>query len=174
MIQNGLNRRILSKSSRLTSAIFAITALAACHSSIKTSVQSGRSAKAAVNPTATPSADEALSGLAIASSSDAPYSTQTFSLTATGTYGDGSTKDLTSAVTWSSSSTAIAVSSTGSAIITASYREFSSTKTLSVGIGDLKSIFVVSGTGANHAGAVQQMIAWVYTPQDVLPTSRRV
>jgi uncharacterized protein YjdB len=85
--------------------------------------------------------------------------------TATATYSDGSSQDLVSGVTWSSSSTSVAtITSSGLATtvgagqttITATVGSFSDTSTLTVVPAQLISIAVTPATGSIARGTTQQ------------------
>lgn len=91
---------------------------------------------------------------------------------ATGTFSDGSTQDLTSAATWTSSATAIATVTTsgsrgdatgvavGTSTLTASVGTISGTATLNVTAATLVSIAVTpNGTGAAAKGTTRQFTA---------------
>ncbi|WP_263352211.1 Ig-like domain-containing protein [Acidicapsa acidisoli] len=89
-------------------------------------------------------------------------------MTATGTYTDGSTHDLTNSVSWSSASAAIvSVNSSGSvtglklgtAAIDARLGGMTGTSTLTVSAAQLKSISISSGSLTIPLGAVEQMTA---------------
>lgn len=89
-------------------------------------------------------------------------------LTATGTYSDGGSFDLTSAVTWSSSATAVATVSpwgqskavaVGSTIITAKFGTTSSAVTLQVTPAALESIALTPANPAVAKGLSQQVTA---------------
>jgi uncharacterized protein YjdB len=92
--------------------------------------------------------------------------------TATGTYTDGSTQDVTSEVTWSSSSATVAIisnsvgsyglatsSGQGSATITATFASITSSTTLTVGQANVSSISVTPSSASVMLGAAQQFTA---------------
>jgi len=83
---------------------------------------------------------------------------------AVGTYSDGSTQDLTSTATWSSSSSSITVSnaglvttaSLGTSTLQASFGSQSSSTTVTVGAAMLVSLSVIPATGTIAVGQSQQ------------------
>jgi len=88
--------------------------------------------------------------------------------TATGTYGDGSTQDLTSSVTWISSSPAVATVSTaglastlsqGSATVTASTGTFNASANLNVGQPVLTSLALTPANPSFALGTTQPLKA---------------
>ncbi len=143
------------------------TAVAAGSSTITATI-SGVSGTA--NLTVTPAAPT-LSSIAIMPASISLVAGATQQFTATGTYSDGSTQNLTSSVTWTSSSTAIAsinaaglgtAASAGSATITAADAGVSSTANLTVTapVGPtLTSIAVAPPSTSIMSGATQQYTA---------------
>ena len=150
------------------SVSMSVIALAHCNvkSKISTTTRGGKSA-AVATPNPSPRA-VSLRTLEIASSTTTPYVGQTINLTAKGTFTDNSTTDLTNNVTWSSSSKSIQISSNtgiataiseGTATITAAYKDVSGILQLSSGIGDLKRIIVLPGSGVNRVGVAQQFAA---------------
>ncbi len=89
--------------------------------------------------------------------------------TATGTYSDGSTHDLTSSVTWSSTLTSTATITagglatavnTGVTTINAQLGLMTGVATLTVGTAQLQSITVTPPTASIAAGTTQQFTAW--------------
>ena len=104
--------------------------------------------------------------VAPASTSIAKGMSQQF--TATGTYSDNSAQDLTSAVNWSSSSTAIATiantglatgAGVGSATITATLGSIAASATLNVGQATLVSLAVTPANPSFALGTTQPLIA---------------
>src|SRR5208337_263875 len=95
--------------------------------------------------------------------------TQTQQFTATGNYSDGSTKDLTASVTWSSSATSIATITSGGNATVLAYGTTNisatfvgitgSTALTVVSTASLKSIQVTPLTPSILLGASQQFIA---------------
>ncbi len=104
--------------------------------------------------------------------------------TATGTYGDGSTQNLTSSATWSSSSATIAsVTSSGlasgigkgSATITAAFGTISGSATLTVAQPALVSIAITPGNASFALGTTQPLKAiGTYTDGSTLDISTSV
>ncbi len=101
-----------------------------------------------------------------ASASLAISSTQSF--TATGHYSDGTTKDLTSSASWSSSDSTVATISSGglatgvaagTATVTATSGGKSGTATITVTAANLTSITISPATASIEAGATQQFMA---------------
>ena len=134
--------------------------------------------------------DPTLTSMAVGPQSPSLLVTQSIQLTATGTYNDGSTKNITNSALWSSSNTAVAgVSSSGkvtaaatisnppgSATITASSGTQSASTTLTVNTGALQSIaLTVSGGSTSITAAAGTTISLVAkgtyagssTPQDI-------
>ncbi len=104
----------------------------------------------------------------------------TVQLTATGTFTDSTTQDLTNVVTWKSSGSAISVSSTGlatanlpgSATVTASLAGVSGTSpSLQVNPETIKSVAITPAAATIAAGTIQQFKAMVTfsdnTQQDI-------
>lgn len=151
--------RLLCKSSRLLFSLtflIALVAIAGCSSSHLSSNSSTGSGST-----------KTLSSIAIspANPSIAVKATQQF--TAMGTYSDGSTANITSSVTWSSSNAAVASvtsagvatgAGAGSATITAAMNGVSGTNSLTVtaAAATVTAISVGPATASANAGATQQ------------------
>jgi hypothetical protein len=111
-----------------------------------------------VNPT--------LTSLAVSPTSSSIVESQTQQLTATGTYDDGSTKDLTGSASWTTSDTTVATVSKGglvtaaasittppgSATITATSGTLSATSAITVNTGPLTAIVINTTTPNPAAG----------------------
>jgi uncharacterized protein YjdB len=133
-----------------------------------TATDNGASATASLTVTA-PAAT--LSSIAVTPASVSLIAGNTQQFTATGTYSDGSTVNLTSAVTWSSSTTAVATinaaglataASAGSTTITATDGSVSGTASLSVTAPPpptLSTIAVTPASASIAAGSTQPFTA---------------
>lgn len=111
-----------------------------------------------VNPT--------LTSVAVTPTSASLIQGQTQQLVLTGTYDDGSTKDLTGSATWTTSASGIATVAAGlvkaaatisnppgSATITGTSGAFSSTSTITVNTGPLTAITITTPTSTAAAGS---------------------
>lgn len=111
-----------------------------------------------VNPT--------LTSVAVTPTSASLIQGQTQQLVLTGTYNDGSTKDLTGSATWTTSASGIATVAAGlvkaaatisnppgSATITGTSGAFSSTSTITVNTGPLTAITITTPTSTAAAGS---------------------
>jgi len=111
---------------------------------------------------------KALVSLAVTPANSTILPSKTQQMTATGTFGDGSTKDISTSVTWTSSNTAVVtVSATGlvttltvgSATIAAKQGSTSGSSSLTVATVVINSITVSPGNTSIRAGQTQQYAA---------------
>ena len=109
-----------------------------------------------------------LQSIAVTPANPSVFRGSTQQFTATGTFSDNSTQNLTSQVTWVSSSTTVATISaaglatgvaTGTSTITASLSGATGTTALSVAVPTLQSITLTPGVSSIVPGASQQFIA---------------
>jgi uncharacterized protein YjdB len=142
-----------------------VTAVAAGSTNISATFQ-GMSASATLKVTA---ATVTLSSISVTPATASVQAGSALQFTATGTYSDGSTGDITSQATWTSADTTIATIDAkgnasgvaeGSTTITASYQGGSGSATLKVTAAKTLSSIVVSPSNPTvQAGATQQFTA---------------
>ena len=118
--------------------------------------------------TATQPASPTLQSITVTAANSSVAAGLTDQLTATGTYSDGSTQNLTASVTWSSATAAAATISTsglatavatGSSVITATSGSVSGKTTLTVTAPILESLAVTAANSSVAAGLTDQLTA---------------
>ncbi len=159
----------MTKTSQLRVAVTVVLCLAlvACGGGAKSFSPSPSPTQ---NQTAPNNTQPSLTALSITAGAGSFLAGQTSQMTANGTYSDGSKKDVTSAVTWSSSDTAIATVSAaglvtglkaGAAVITATSGTIFGTVTISVSAASptLTSMAVTAAASSVPAGQTTQLAA---------------
>src|SRR5215475_3447867 len=112
--------------------------------------------------------DPTLSSIAVTPQTPSVAINKTLQMTATGTYDDGSTKNITGSVTWSSSKTSIATVSdsgvvagiaAGTASITATSGSVSGSTNVTITIANLSSIAIAPTTASIRSGQTESFTA---------------